>query len=738
MLKHLKNILRSLDEFVGEYPNYIYLVDRSGHVLWVNRYFIAQVKKMNPELGETDFEKIWDDHEVFGDPFQDKNIQTGKAQKHLIKKNFGGDGEELFIEFLSLPVRKPGGQIEGVLRIGFDVSDIQKAQIELREKEELFTSIINSSADAIIFLDSHERIVSWNKGAESIFGYTADEIIGKSNLQLIPGEVIDSGELDYIHNQLKTKNFIRKYETKRLTKDGKIIYVDLTRTIVHDKNGVPIGVSEIIKDTTKGKELEFELLRTIVELSKINELNEILYATHEQEEILQLILIAITAGEGLRFNRAFLFLIDKKADLLKGHLAIGPSNKEEAEVIWNNLNKYQGPLREVVQHYRIDLKGSDRMVNEIVKQIQIPLSRRAHLFIEALNSRRAYQIRNGQLLDGQTFRFDMRNSEFLELFETDSFVVVPLYTKKEPIGIIVADNRITGREISSEDVESLKLFASQASSAIEKTALYHNLELRVEQLQKMNVQLKEQQEKLVRAERLAAIGEMSATIAHEIRNPLVSIGGFANLIEKRLPPGSDVDKYARIIREQVQNLESILNNILSLANPPKPKKQAVDVDQIIQQVVQVLNTAMDRRNIALTLDLNCSDKRVSGDEKMLYQAFLNLLKNAMEALEALEYGGEISISSQCLNEKLEIKFTDNGPGVEPEIADKIFETFVTTKSGGTGLGLPIVRQIVESHHGEIEIKSVPNSGTTILLRFPVFEGEKKLNHSERITEESKQ
>ncbi|MFQ5584679.1 MAG: PAS domain-containing protein, partial [Calditrichia bacterium] len=276
MLKHLKNILRSLDEFVGEYPNYIYLVDRSGHVLWVNRFFIAQVKKMNPGLSDTDFENIWDDHEVFGDPLQDKNIQTGKAQKHLIKKNFGGDSEELFIEFLSLPVRKPGGQIEGVLRIGFDVSDIQKAQIKLREKEELFTSIINSSADAIIFLDSHERIVSWNKGAESIFGYTADEIIGKSNMQLIPGEVIESGELDYIHNQLKTKNFIRKYETKRLTKDGKIIYVDLTRTIVHDKNGVPIGVSEIIKDTTKGKELEFELLRTIVELSKINELNEIL------------------------------------------------------------------------------------------------------------------------------------------------------------------------------------------------------------------------------------------------------------------------------------------------------------------------------------------------------------------------------------------------------------------------------------------------------------------------------
>ncbi len=494
-----------------------------------------------------------------------------------------------------------------------------------------------------------------------------------------------------MRQELEKNKFIREYETQWLTKEGKSIFVDITRTVIHEK-GNPIGSAAIIKDNTNKKKLEFELLRTIVELSKVNELNEILYTTYDQNEIYQLILIAITAGEGLRFNRAFLVLIDEEEKYLKGHLAIGPSNEEEAAEIWNSIKDQYGPLREIIQRYKIDVWGRDHRVNEIVDQIKIPLKQSNHILVNSVNNRKTYQVRSGNIVNAKKEQSGLDLADLIELLEYDSFVAVPLYTKKEPLGVIIADNRITRREISTEDIESLKLFAIQASSAIENTRLYKNLEARIIDLQEMNRQLKENQDKLVKAERLAAIGEMSATVAHEIRNPLVSIGGFANLIEKKISEKSNVERYAKIITEQVGSLEFILNNLLNLANPPKPQKKSIDINQIIHQVAMVLRTSLERRNIALKLDLACFEGQVVGDEKLLHQAFLNLLKNAIEAVESNENGGEISITTGCEKEYAELIFSDNGPGMDPQIVDKIFDTFFTTKSSGTGLGLAIVKR----------------------------------------------
>ncbi len=602
-------------------------------------------------------------------------------------------------------------------RMILDVTQNWQIQQQRAEHHHLIEAIFNSSSDAIIFLDNNDRIVKWNRGAEKLFGFTADEMIGQSILKIIPQELMEVGELFFIKHELEKEGTLSHYETQRLTRSGQMIYVDLTSTLIQDTHGNVIGRSEIIKDITQRKELELELRRSVLELSKLNELNEILHTAHEIDEILWGILVAITSGEGLRFNRAIALLKDKDNKVLRGHLGVGPSTSAEANIIWGKLQDHYRSLKDIVEIYRTELSQQQFTVNELVKQLRIPLSAVDHLLVHTLNARQVYRVENGRVISSLKLSTAVGDTTLQQLLNTDDFVIVPLVSKNETIGLIIADNCVTRREIAEEDVEGLRVFAHQASVAIENAMLYQSLEDRIQELQQAYRQLEENQKKLIRAERLAALGEMAAKVAHEIRNPLVSIGGFANLIDRRIGDNPEIKKYASIIREQVLNLENILNNILNVSRPQAPAaKKTFDVHQMIHKVATILSTALQERNIRLVLQLDCSVPQIYGDEKMLYHALLNLFKNAMEAFPEGQQQRTIRLQTRCKNQHIDIAVVDNGMGIPPELHEKIFQPFFTTKSGGTGLGLSIVKQIVQSHGGQIFLKSKPEKGTTVTIR----------------------
>ncbi len=728
MLNELKNTLQLLDRFIGHYPVYIYLTDADNTVLWVNRF----MSKNLPNI-------------AVGDQLRCQNVlhpcveicegcsgeELKAANTNFHKAAYRSVADVLqastYLEFFSFPVITRDKTEKGSLRIGIDVTKNEQLHERLREKEKLFKTIIDTSTDAIIFYDQENLIQSWNKGAEEIFGFSEEEVLGKTAEILMPNELVEIGELSYLQTDVMQKGYLKKYETQRLCKNGQMIYVDISRALVRNEDDEVIGVSEIIKDITSRKDLEFELLRTILELSKLNELNEILHETIDEQEILRIILIAITAGEGLRFNRAFIMLSDQNDGMLKGRLAVGPSDEQEANRIWSELNQDYHYLKDIVQIYNIDLEGTDKKVNEIVGKIAVPIENKNNILIESLLKRRVFEIKDGQLVGcAESLNFDVGDSDLFELLKNDTFIISPVYSKKEPLGVIIADNCINKREITNEDIEGLKLFAYQAGSAIENARLYHTLEERIDDVQNAYQRLEENQEQLVKAERLATIGEMSAKVAHEIRNPLVSIGGFARLIEKRIKADSDIKKYAGIIRDQVDQLEYILNNLLATAKPRAPEKKTVDLENITRQVLQVLENALEQRNVRVTLDFPESPPVINGDPKMLYQAFLNLLKNAMEAVEE-RANGEIHVAAEPDGDEILLRISDNGPGIETAVVPKIFQTFFTTKSSGTGLGLSIVRQIVESHNGEINVESREGGGTTFVMRFPVAKASIKEN-----------
>ncbi|HQU71018.1 MAG TPA: PAS domain S-box protein [Calditrichia bacterium] len=723
MIDELNDILRLLDRIVGQYPMYFYLVDADNKIRWFNRFMADRLPEIAVGQEAGCGQMQWVCAPDCSDcPVQVFQTPAHEVQKTLVKTLVGEGGEEVFLEFFNFPVYASDGVTsEGVLRVGIDVTENEKLRETLRERQKLYATIINISEDAIIFLDPEDRIQGWNKGAEKLFGYSEEEILGRDVAILVPNELREMGERGNIKKELEKDGALQNFETQRIHRDGHRIHVDISITRVMDENRNYLGSSEIIKDISPRKALEMELLRTIRELSKLNELNDILHGTHHLDEILKYILIGITAGEGLRFNRAFLVLVDQETACLQGSLAIGPSNPNEASQIWDVLNAQNKHLRDIVKSYAIDLEGVDRGVNEIVRKIYVPLHRTDHVLIEALNNRRLLKVENRAFPGSESRQTDVGDQTLFEVLGNDNFVLVPLYSKTEPLGIIIADNVITHREITREDLESLKLFATQASTAIENARLYHDLEMRIVDLQSAYRQLAQNQEKLLQAERLAGIGEMSAKVAHEIRNPLVSIGGFARIIERKVPDDPQIKKFARIIREQVEGLESILNNILNAANPPKPQLQTVNINSVVKRVSNLLADAIERRQATFSHESESEAIWVWGDERLLFQAIFNLVKNALEALEALEErekNGLITVITRMDGDRVRIDITDNGPGIAQPILKKIFNKFFTTKSSGTGLGLSIVHQIVDAHEGTIGVESPEEGGTRFCLHFP--------------------
>ncbi len=227
---------------------------------------------------------------------------------------------------------------------------------------------------------------------------------------------------------------------------------------------------------------------------------------------------------------------------------------------------------------------------------------------------------------------------------------------------------------------------------------------------------KQLQEKLLQAERLAALGHMAAHISHEVKNPLMVIGGLARQVLRGLPDDQQQPKgKLRIIVEEIRRLEDFLAEVGSFARLSETTEGVVNLNSLIQELALQLEPILQERKIKLSLNLDAKLPQVQFDPLHLSQVLLNLAKNSIEAMTA---GGNLTFSSGCLNDKVLVKVSDTGEGIPPEILDKIFQPFYSTKPKGSGLGLSISKTIIEAHQGEIAVESTPHQGTciTVLLK----------------------
>jgi PAS domain S-box-containing protein len=222
---------------------------------------------------------------------------------------------------------------------------------------------------------------------------------------------------------------------------------------------------------------------------------------------------------------------------------------------------------------------------------------------------------------------------------------------------------------------------------------------------------KQLEAEVLQAGQLAALGRMAAHISHEIKNPLMLIGGFARQVLKGLDQGPEKSREKlQIIVDEIGRLEDFLVEVGSYAKLSEPRKQPGDLNALIQEVCDRLAPVLQESGITLSLKLDPDLPRMRFDPVYLRQVFLNIAKNAVEAMP---HGGDLTITSGLREGRLLVRIADTGKGIPPEHLDKIFQPFFSTKSKGTGLGLAISRKITEAHQGEITIDSQSGRGTRV-------------------------
>jgi len=222
---------------------------------------------------------------------------------------------------------------------------------------------------------------------------------------------------------------------------------------------------------------------------------------------------------------------------------------------------------------------------------------------------------------------------------------------------------------------------------------------------------------LQKSERLAAIGELSMFISHEIRNPLFAIAGFANSLLRAKDLGEASREKASIILAESRRLDDILKDIINFARPTASKPGEADVRDVAQRTLALMRLGLESRHIAVRLELSPDTPMVRGDAETMTQCLINLLKNSMEAMPD---GGEIIVASGLRQGRAFLSVADNGPGIPPEILPQVFNPFFSTRDKRAGLGLAMTRKILEDLGGAVELESTPGAGTTVTLLLPPY------------------
>ena len=485
----------------------------------------------------------------------------------------------------------------------------------------------------------------------------------------------------------------------------------------------PFSIDElqvVVSRALAKKELERENLQHLKNLQEKGLRLEILHTlsikignsllgTVELEEIFRIIMVGITAGEGLGLNRAFLALFDESGTFLAGKIAIGPGNPEEAGRIWSSLEGKKCSLTEAIAEYGRTCTLENVGVNQMVKEVLIPTTDRENILIRASEERRSFNVEGGRV-DGQPVKEDI-----LALLGSGDFAVVPLCSPDRVQGVLIADNFITRKKITAEDVATMELFANQAALAIEKSKLYSELASRLKSLEAAHEGLQVSRDLLVRVERLSALGEMAAQIVHEMKNPLASIGGLARFVHRRSPEDKLKGHLEVIIRE-TSRLEQILNQLFDFIRTPSAVLTNVDPHTIISSCLNALEAQLNKQEVKLVRHFSSDIPAVQADENQMKEVLLSLLRNSVEAMPS---GGQLRVATRWESEEIIIDIEDTGPGLSAEDLQLARRPFFTTKTHGLGLGLNLAENILKTHQGRLDLSGGSGAGVRASIALPV-------------------
>jgi signal transduction histidine kinase/FixJ family two-component response regulator len=467
----------------------------------------------------------------------------------------------------------------------------------------------------------------------------------------------------------------------------------------------------IIENRKYQEELEKAHFRIKLVHQLSMKMNTVYLSTVELDEILQAILVGITANEGLRFNRAFLALFDSKGEYLQGQMAIGPGCREEAQSIWSEMQDRGLGFYDIVQNIKETCQNNrvDSTVNKIVKKLRVSANEHDNILIKATRERQSIQVINGQA------DYPVPD-DLLEILSEDNFIIVPLFSPGRTFGVIIADNFVTRQEINSSYVTALELFASQASLAIEHSHLYMDMETRLRELKTLNRELDQNKDLLVEAERFSALGQMAAQMVHMLRNPITSIGGVSRILAKKID-NPKFEKYLAAMVKETGRLESTLEDLFDFVNLSPPKKEKVAIYSLVRKTLLLVKSAMARQKIEYELDFPDPEPLLNLDYRQIQQVFLHLIKNAIEAMPD---GGKLTLQAKIHQKWLYFIVVDTGIGIPEQQFENAKSPFFTTKTYGTGMGLAMAEKVLQAHNGTFVMEKMETGGIKVQINLPII------------------
>ncbi|MBN2207219.1 MAG: GAF domain-containing sensor histidine kinase [Candidatus Aminicenantes bacterium] len=406
------------------------------------------------------------------------------------------------------------------------------------------------------------------------------------------------------------------------------------------------------------------------------------------QDNLLVILTALTSGSGVGFNRAMLFLAE--GGRLKGEMWLGPATQEEARSIWEILSTPGIGYVEIVEHNRALLSRAGGTLSERIKGLSYPLGEKSlSIPSRAVERREIVHVRDARSEPAV-------ESRFLEVIDVEAFLCIPLVVHDEPLGEIIVDNAFTRAPITEKDIKLASMCGLIAGNYIYTGAIH---------------------KKMLEMEKFAAMGEMASYITHQLRNPLVTIGGFADQL-LRYEGGEDRRKSRRnleIIRAETRRLEDIVYKLGHLLKLEQKPPAAFDPGPVLKDALADPAFRAKSKGRRIKIRLTEPMPRVMGYPSQVGEAVRNLLDNA---LDATPEGATIYVQATNADPRwFIVKIKDTGRGIADKDRERLFLPFFTTKENGVGLGLHFVKRIMESCGGGIEVRSRPGKGTEFRLSF---------------------
>jgi signal transduction histidine kinase len=422
------------------------------------------------------------------------------------------------------------------------------------------------------------------------------------------------------------------------------------------------------------------------EMTLLSIISQSFFQPFSLEDNLLVILTALTSGSGVGFNRAMLFL--KEGDRLKGEMWLGPRSAEEAGFIWEVLSTPGIGYVEIIEHNRALVSKNEDTLSGRLKGLVYAADEEGALIPAYAACRKEI------LLVREASSEPLVDRRFLNIIGVDEFLCIPLLARDDIVGEIILDNAITRTPITPADIKLAGLCGLIAGNYIYSTTLHR---------------------KLLDTEKMAAMGEMALFVTHQLRNPIVAVGGFTDQLLKPDVPEDKKRRNLTIIRDEVRRLEDIIYQMGHFLKVSLKEPVYFDPGPVLAGVFDSPEVQTKAQGYALNIKLEPGLPQILSDPTSFGEVVRNLLDNAFDATSA---GGRITVRAYRKNRSgFVLSVRDTGKGISNPDKDQLFRPFFTTKEKGMGLGLPFIKRVMDTCGGKIEVQSRAGKGALFKLIF---------------------